>query len=126
MKSELEKQLEIALDEIGVIQPWWSEEDRLYVFEHPAYPMVMHGDADCEEARAGYLRALKGFIEERLAGNVAESVERITLGRGGARPGAGRPRKDIPTVAIRIPEDIANWLKADPEKHIAAIRRIIA
>lgn len=39
----LDKQLNIALSEIGEILPWWSEEDGLYLFEHSAYPYVMHG-----------------------------------------------------------------------------------
>lgn len=123
---QLDEEVKKALEEIGEIAPWWSEEDGMYVFEHPAYPFVMHADPDEAEAKAGYLRAITGFIEDRLAGMVAPDVDRVTSGRGGVRPGAGRPRKDVATIAIRLPEDVARWLKADPENHIAAIRRIMA
>jgi hypothetical protein len=107
--SEINKQLQIALSEIGEIQPWWSDEDQMFIFEHPAYPRVSHADADQGKAKAGYLRALEGFIEDRLAGNLAEEAERVTSGRGGARPGAGRPRKPK-TLQRRLDADMAEWL----------------
>lgn len=31
-----EDELKIALKEIGPIEPWWSDEDEMYVFEHEA------------------------------------------------------------------------------------------
>lgn len=48
--------------------------------------------------------------------------------RGGRRPGAGRPngRKAVRTIALRIPEDVAAILDAQPNRSeyiIAAIRR---
>lgn len=36
--------------------------------------MVMHANPDKEEAKAGYLRALKEFIKDRMAGNIAKAV----------------------------------------------------
>jgi hypothetical protein len=126
MKSdELEKELKTALQEVGDIAPYWSEEDGMYVFEHPAYPMVMHADPDPEETRKGYLRALSGFVEERLQGTVAEDVERITSGRGGSRPGAGRPvgTKKAAKVRMMVPVDIAAWLQ-EPQ-HVDQVRRLM-
>ena len=47
--------------------------------------------------------------------------------RGGARPGAGRPnlKQNTRTVALRIPQDVADILDAQPSRTeyiIAAIR----
>lgn len=124
--NKVQQQIQIALDEIGAITPEWSEEDGLYVFEHPAYPMVMHADTDPQKTRTGYLRALKGFIEDRMAGQVAEVTERITSGRGGARPGAGRKvgsGKKEPTTTVRVPYDIADWIK--DKSHQKLIRTVM-
>ena len=115
-----------ALAEVGEINPWWSDEDEMYVFSHPAYPAVDYLDPDPERVIRRYQEVMKEFIRNRMAGNLADVVERITPGRGGARPGSGRPRNEIATVTIRIPEDIASWLKANPEKHFAAIRKLMA
>ncbi len=109
LKTELNK----ALQEIGAITPWWSEDDEMFIFEHDAYPFVVHGDKDASKVKEGYIRALTGFIEERLADNVAEGIDKVTSGRGGFREGAGRPKgttKDK-TLRIYLPEDIARWLK---------------
>jgi len=123
-QKKIKLQVAFALQEIGGIKPWWSEEDQMFVFEHPLYPRVMHADPDIEETIQGYLRALHGFIEDRLHGHLSDTAERVTSGRGGKRPGAGRPKKPVSTVAIRLPNDIANWLKADP-RHMAQVRKIM-
>lgn len=122
----LEQEYKKALKEIGPIEPWWSDEDGMFVFEHDLYPFVMHADPDKQKTIDGYCRALKGFIEERLAGNVAETVERITSGRGGYRPGAGRKPGSTkePTKMVRLPIGIADWLKDDPA-HIEQVRRLM-
>lgn len=115
-RKEVTQNLAIALQEIGVIEPWWSDEDEMYVFEHQAYPRVLYADPDKVKTRDGYLRALKGFIEERLSGNLSEEAERITPGRGGLRAGAGRPigSKKPPTERITLPKELADWLKENP------------
>lgn len=124
---DLEKEFQKALKEIGPIEPWWSEEDGLYVFEHPAYPVVDYAAKTPQEVIEKYKRVLRSFIEDRLAGNVAESVERITTGRGGYRPGAGRSKgsaKDK-TRRISLPDDVATWLKENPA-HIEKVRALMA
>lgn len=111
-----ETEFQRALAEIGEIIPWWSEEDQLYVFEHAAYPMVMHGDRTVEATLAGYHRALRHFVEARLAGEVAPSVERITSGRGGVRPGAGRPvgtRRAAAKKSVHVLSELADRLKGN-------------
>jgi hypothetical protein len=124
--TNIEKELEIALKEIGAIKPWWSEEDQMYVFEHDAYPTLMHADQDPDEVVKGYKRALHRFIGYRMRGRVAESVERITSGRGGYRPGAGRPKGSTKgrTKRISLPDDVATWLKEDPA-HIEKVRAMM-
>jgi hypothetical protein len=123
----IEKELEIALREIGEIRPWWSKEDEMYVFEHPAYPFVMHADPDREEAKAGYMRALTGFIEDRIKGRVAPDVDRVTSGRAGARPGARRAKRSIKrkTQRINLPDDVATCLTEDPSR-IEKVRALMA
>lgn len=111
-----QKEFAKALKEIGEISPWWSEEDGLFLFEHASYPMVMHADKTEKDTVEGYMRALSGFIEARLAGEVASSVEKITSGRGGARLGAGRPAgtkrgTKKPSGVVRVPEEMAIWLR---------------
>ena len=82
-EETIQRHLKIALTEIGAIEPWWSEEDKMFVFEHVAYPWVIHADPVRQEAQAGYLRALTGFMAERLNGTVADSQNRSTPGRAG-------------------------------------------
>lgn len=118
----LETELQTALQEIGEIAPWWSQDDGMFLFEHPAYPMVMHADPDKDAARAGYLRALKRFIRHRLNGALDPGTERVTSGRGGAREGSGRPRKD-PTKTVRLPLDMATWLQ--DRQHQEQVRRLM-
>ncbi|MEW6667635.1 MAG: hypothetical protein AB1512_20700 [Thermodesulfobacteriota bacterium] len=122
----VEKELKNALKEIGEIKPWWSEDDKMYVFEHETYPTLMHADSDPDEVVKGYERALRRFIQYRMRGQVAESVERITSGRGGYRPGAGRPKGSTKgkTRRISLPEDVAAWLKEDPA-HIEKLRAMM-
>ncbi len=53
---------EAALAEIGPIVPW-KDVYGYYVFEHPAFPRVMHADRDKEACIEGYKRALYGWLE---------------------------------------------------------------
>ena len=123
----MKEDLEIALAEIGPIEPWWSEDNGMYWFEHDAYPYVMHGDPDIEKTKLGYMRALKGFIKDRLTGNLDETVDRISSGRGGVRSGSGRPvgTTKAPTKLVRLPVQVADWIKADPV-HLEQIKRLMA
>jgi len=99
----------------------------MYVFEHEAYPMVCYADPDPEVVIGRYKQVLKDFIEHRLAGNVAESVDRITAGRDGHGHGAGRPKGSAKgkTRRISLPEDVATWLKEDPDR-IEKVRTLMA
>jgi len=124
-QKELEKHLKLALSEIGPIEPWWSDEDGMYVFEHDSYPRVMHADPDIEETKAGYLRAITGFIEDRLNGMISESAERVTKGRGGHRPGSGRPKgtKKPKTKRVTLPLEVADWLEEDD--HLSQVKQLM-
>jgi hypothetical protein len=125
MKPNLETEYQKALKEIGTIEPWWSEEDGFYIFEHAAYPVVDYAADTLEETIQGYQRILKEWIVDRLAGNVADVAERITSGRGGARPGSGRPKGTVknPTAVVRLPLKVAQWLK-DPA-HLAQVEKLM-
>jgi hypothetical protein len=111
-KEKLKKELSIALKEIGEIYPWFDKEVDAWVFEHPLYP-VRYAGSSCEEVIKNYPRYLEVFIEHRLQLRLDEVNEKKTLGRGGRRPGAGRPKGSIKesTKQIRLPADIADWLR---------------
>jgi len=56
-------------------------------------------------------------------------VEAATKGRGGARPGAGRPKKENKpvTYSLRLTEpvaEVAKWLRQHPEA-IGEVRKVI-
>lgn len=106
----LAQQINIALAEIGPIDPVWSDDDGLFTFEHPAYPMCLAADADKQTTIDDYLRALAYFVADRMANTLAPDVDRITSGRGGARPNSGRPKK-APTQVVRVSAPLASWLK---------------
>lgn len=111
-KKEIEKHLKIALKEIGEIKPWFDKEVNAWVFEHKNYPVSYAGRTP-KDVIEKYPLHLKEFILERLNSNLDPLVEKQTLGHGGARAGAGRPHGSTkePTQQIRVPTDIAKWLK---------------
>lgn len=115
-KKEIEEHLQIALAEIGKIQPKYSKKYGAWIFEHPSYPVGCEGDS-AEEVIKKYPRYLKQFIKERLNYNLADFVEAQTKGHGGKREGAGRPSgsKKEPKIRIYLPVDIAKWIKNHPE-----------
>jgi hypothetical protein len=121
----IQDELKIALAEIGPIEPWWSDEDDMFVFEHAAYPWVMHADADKEEVKKGYIRALTGFIEERLSGTLAPKSDETTPGRGGFRQGSGRPKgtKKEPKKRVYLPIEVADWILEDD--HLSQVQRLM-
>lgn len=112
-KKEIDEHLKIALEEVGEIKPWFDEEVNCWVFSHKNYP-VEYGGNSVKEVIKNYPKYLREFIAHRLDGRVSEINERETKGRGGNREGAGRPkgsRSAEPTIQIRVPADIAAWLK---------------
>lgn len=108
LRGELTK----ALDEIGLIEPWYDEEYQSWLYSHPIYPVECEGTSK-EEVKKKYPEYLATFIEHRLQGRIDAINENQTKGHGGYRPGAGRPKGSYksPTKQVRLPIDIANWLK---------------
>jgi hypothetical protein len=128
-EEEIEKELKIALIEIGAIKPWYDEEVSCWVFCHPLYPSVECGEDSPEEVLRVYPLYLREFISHRMINRIDPLAESKTKGRGGARPGAGRPKKPIKTInkSMRLPPNIANiagWLRIHPEA-IAEVQQIM-
>jgi hypothetical protein len=110
--KEVEKELAIALKEIGTIKPWFDEEVNDWGFSHKLYPVECGGSTP-EEVIKKYPLYLKEFIKHRLENKLDSLVEKKTKGHGGRRPGAGRPKGSTiePTCRISLPMHIAKWLK---------------
>ncbi len=112
-KKEIKEHLNIALDEIGKIKPWFDKDVNCWVFSHKNYPVEYGGDS-AEEVVENYPKYLMEFIKHRLDGVLSPINEKETKGKGGFREGAGRPKGSKsapPTKQIRVPVDIADWLK---------------
>lgn len=119
-KEDLNKELKIALEEIGTIKPWFDKAVKSWVFEHALYPVRYAGDS-AQDVIENYPKYLEVFIEHRMLGRIDEINETKTHGRGGARIGAGRPKgtTKAPTKQVRLPLDIVDWLKKpDVVEHI--------
>jgi hypothetical protein len=123
--QEIEKELKQALTEIGRIIPWFDDEVNEWGFSHELYPVECGGSSP-EEVIEKYPLYLKEFIKERMKGNLNPLVEKSTKGKGGYRPGAGRPKGSVkePKKRIYIPEDIANWFEHYPNA-CQDVRRLI-
>jgi hypothetical protein len=117
--------LRTALKKIGTIKPWFDEEVQEWVFEHRLYPESCSGKTKKEVIKL-YPLYLRQFIEQRLKNNLAPSIEKATAGRGGKREGAGRPigTTKAPTRTVRLPENIALWIKSDPA-HLKQLQRLV-
>ncbi|HSX10144.1 MAG TPA: hypothetical protein VLF94_00285 [Chlamydiales bacterium] len=124
-KKEIEKHLKIALKEIGEIKPWFDKDVNAWVFEHRAYPVEYAGES-VEEVIENYPKYLCEFIRHRLNDRLHPLIEKKTKGRGGKRPGAGRPKgtKKAPTKVVRLPVDIAKWIEK-PNSY-PQVRQLIA
>ncbi len=111
----LDEKLVAALEKIGAIVPWHDEDVSSYVFEHAEYPLVRYAGETPEEVIQNYPLYLRDYLEEEAAGNVSPLAVKV-FGRGGTREGAGRPvgTTKAPTKMVRLPVDLAVWLKADP------------
>lgn len=112
-KKEIEEQVNIALQEIGEVKPWFDKNYNAWLFEHPLYPIGCEGKTPGEVIKK-YPLYLRDFICERLNENLAPFIESATKGHGGKRVKAGRPKGTIkePTRQVRLPLDIAEWIKA--------------
>lgn len=122
-RKEIKEHLEIALDEIGVITPWFDEEVSEWIFKHPNYPVECGGNTP-KEVIKNYPKYLSEFIKHRLNDNLNPLTENKTKGHGGKREGAGRPKGSSKEASIRIslPEDLVNWFKENPSA-ISLVRR---
>ena len=47
-KKEIESHLQMALEEIGKIKPWFDKDVNAYVFQHPSYPVEYAGETEGE------------------------------------------------------------------------------
>ena len=124
-KKEIEKHLKIALKEVGELKPWFDKDVNAWVFEHRAYPVEYAGEAK-EEVIENYPKYLYEFIRHRLNDRLHPLMEKKTKGRGGKRPGAGRPKgtKKAPTKVVRLPADVANWV--EKRSSYPQVRQLIA
>lgn len=114
-RKEIKEHLEIALKEIGNIKPWFDEEVNEWVFNHTNYP-VEYGGKSAEEVIRNYPKYLSEFIKQRLNNNLNPLTEKKTMGHGGNRDGAGRPKGSVKEEKERIslPKDLAFWFKHNP------------
>lgn len=110
-KSEIKEEVKIALSEIGTITPWFDEDFKIWIYSNPLYPIECEGES-AAEVRKKYPKYLEVFIEHRMKGKLDKLNEKKTKGKGGSRPGAGRPVGSVKekTKQIRVPLDIALWL----------------
>ena len=88
--NDVSKGLSVALEEIGIIKPVWSDEDESYVYYNALYPCCVYAGDTVEEAVAGYMVSLACFIEHRLEGTVADFMMDKTIGK------AGKTHNEIP------------------------------
>lgn len=110
-KKEIEDHLKTALEEIGVIDPWFDHDYKTWVFKHKLYPVEYSGYTK-EEVIKNYPLYLQDFIHERLKDNLNSLTEKKTKGRGGKRIGSGRPigTTKEPKKRVSLPADIADWI----------------
>jgi len=85
-KKEVGRHLKTALQEVGKIKPWFDEDVKAYVFEHPSYPVECAGDSE-DEVIKKYPLYLREFITHRLDDTLHPSIEKETKGCGGKRQG---------------------------------------
>lgn len=111
-KSQVKKEVTLALSEIGKVNPWYDKDFKCWIFSSPLYPVECEGKT-AEEVINKFPKYLEIFIEHRMKGKLDPINEQKTVGKGGLRPGAGRPKGTTkpPTKQIRVPLDIADWLK---------------
>jgi len=113
-KKEIAEHLKIALNEVGEVKPWYDKEVDCWFFTHPNYP-VSCGEDSAEEVIQKYPLYLEEFIAHRLSEMLSPLAENITRGKGGVRPGAGRPKGSMkePTKQVRLPIDLVIWFQQD-------------
>lgn len=122
--KEIKEHLEIAINEIGVIKPWFDEDVNEWIFSHSNYP-VEYGGESPEEVIKNYPKYLREFVKHRLNDKLNPLTEKKTKGHGGIRQGSGRPKGSTKekTIRVTLPLDIAIWI-TEPHmiEHLRAIR----
>ncbi len=126
--KEIKKHVEIALKEVGKIDPWFDKEFDSWIFSHSSYPDVEYAGETKDEVIKNYPLYLRDFIEERLKDNLAPHIEKAVKGRGGKREGSGRPKGTSKENKKRVylPTDIAEWYQRDQPRAESSIRQMIA
>lgn len=111
-QKEIDRNLKIALKEIGEIKPFFNKKFNSWIFSHSLYPDVEYAGDSPEEVIENYPLYLREFIKQRLNKNITKKVEKKTKGRGGKRIGAGRPIKHnkVEKKRIYVPKVIAKDL----------------
>ena len=124
--KEIKKHLNIALKEVGEINPWFDKNFNAWIFSHKNYPDVEYAGESSEEVIKNYPLYLRDFIEERLNDNLAAHIEKATKGHGGKREGAGRPKgsKKDAKKRVDLPNDVAEWF--EQPSAIPQVRQLIA
>ncbi len=129
-KKEIEKNLKIALKEIGEIKPHFDKRFNAWIFSHPLYPDVEYAGDSSEEVIKNYPLYLREFIKQRLDQNISEKAEKKTKGRGGRRSGSGRPKgsKKIPKKRVYVPKVVAAEVVKffEDQDSISAFRQLVA
>jgi hypothetical protein len=74
--KEIKKHLEIALKEIGKIDPWFDKDFDAWIFSHLSYPDVEYAGESKDEVIENYPLYLRDFIEEKLNDNLATHIEK--------------------------------------------------
>jgi hypothetical protein len=81
-RKEIKEHLEIALNEVGNIKPWFDKDVNEWIFFHSNYP-VEYGGESPEEVIQNYPKYLQEFIKHRLDNNLNPLTEKKTKGLGG-------------------------------------------
>lgn len=82
MTIDKKEELDIALNEIGKIKPWFDKDVGAWVFEHQLYPVRYAGESS-EEVSENYPKYLEVFIDHRMHGRIDKVNEKMTHGKGG-------------------------------------------
>lgn len=128
-KKEIDKNLQIALKEIGEIKPRFYKTYNAWVFCHPSYPDVECAGDSSKEVIKNYPFYLREFIKQRLNHNLSTLTEKKTKGRGGKRQGAGRPKssRKVKKTRIYVPKALARPIQDFVSDHsISEVRELIA
>ena len=125
-KSQIKKELKLALSEVGTITPWFDKDFNTWIFSSSLYPVECEGQSS-EEVIEKYPKYLEVFIEHRMRGKLDAVNETKTSGKGGARPGSGRPLGSTKeaTKQVRVPVDIANFMQHCPQIAYEEIRKVM-